>query len=209
MRKHKKRKKVFFFFFFLFFIWLFFFLLMESLFLPALKEISHIRCKAAANEIIDTATMHQLDTLDTTELLTVQNGNYIANTALVNRFCSLLSQEITNALYRLPEEKILIPFGAAGQLSFFANIGPHIPFTLIPMGNAQVEYQTDFSSAGINQINYKIWIEIMLEIRIVNPLYQETVQMKRKFMLADLIYGGEVPEHYVRLSGINEYLLTE
>ncbi|MDO4531480.1 MAG: sporulation protein YunB [Bacillota bacterium] len=186
-----------------------FFVLLETRFLPALKEISHSHCKATANEIIDTATMHQISALDAAELLIEKDGGYIANTVLVNHFCALLSKEITEALYFLPEEEILIPFGAATDLSIFANTGPDIPFSMLPVGNANVEYETEFTAAGINQINYKIWLDITIEIRVVNPFYQESVQMKRKCMLADLIYGGTVPEHYVQFTNQSEYLLTE
>ena len=77
------------------------------------------------------------------------------------------------------------------------------------MGAVDVGYETAFSSAGINQVNYKIWINISIELKIVNPLYQEPIQMQRKIMLADLIFKGKVPEHYFQLTPKSEYLLTE
>lgn len=185
------------------------FSILEKRFLPPLQEISHMQCKAFANDIIDTAAMENLQEIDVSALL-LQNGeSYTANTALVNQFCALLSADITSSLNELPKEVIYIPLGAATNLSFFANMGPKIPFTLLPMGAVKVDYVTDFNSVGINQINYKIWLDISMEMKIVNPLYQETLTMERKIMLADLVFGGKVPEHYFQMSSPSEYLLTE
>ena len=172
-----------------------------------------MQCKALANHIIDTATVDILEETDfsASSLLIREEGSesYTANTALVNRFCSLLSQEVTEGLENLPKEVIHIPIGAATNWSFFANMGPEIPFTLIPMGAVKADYETDFSSVGINQINYKIWLHLSMEIKIVNPLYQETLTLERKIMLVDLIFSGKIPEHYFQMSRSNEYLLTE
>ncbi len=210
-RKHKNKISLL----FLFVLCLSFllFALLENRFLPPLKEISHMQCKALANQIIDEATA---DILDNTEfsassllIQQVDGESYTANTALVNRFCSLLSSDVTQRLQELPKEIIHIPIGAATNWSFFSNMGPEIPFTLIPMGMAKVDYETDFSSVGINQINYKIWLDLSMEIKIVNPLYQETLTLQRKIMLADLIFSGKIPEHYFQMGRPNEYLLTE
>ena len=172
-----------------------------------------MQCKALANHIIDDATTDILEDTDfsaSSLLIHEDSGeSYTANTALVNQFCSLLSSDVTQRLQELPKEVIHIPIGAATNWSFFSNMGPEIPFTLIPMGMAKVDYETDFTAVGINQINYKIWLDLSMEIKIVNPLYQETLTLQRKIMLADLIFSGKIPEHYFQMGPPNEYLLTE
>lgn len=159
-----------------------------------------MQCKAFANEFIDSAILRNLEEIDTTALLIQNEDSYTANTALVNQFCAQLSKDITNGLNQLPSEVIRIPIGAASNISFFANLGPEISYTLLPMGAVKVDYDTDFASVGINQINYKIWLNVSLELKIVNPLYQETVLMERRLMLADLVFGGKVPEHYLQIN---------
>lgn len=215
MRKKQRKHKYRFLLLFLFALCLSFllFALLENRFLPPLKEISHMQCKALANQIIDEATADILEDTDfsaSSLLIREEDGeSFTANTALVNRFCSLLSQKVTQGLQNLPKEVIHIPLGAVTNWSFFSNIGPEIPFTLIPMGAVKVDYETDFTSVGINQINYKIWLNLSMEIKIVNPLYQETLHLQRKIMLADLIFSGKIPEHYFQMGRPNEYLLTE
>ncbi|WP_458407263.1 sporulation protein YunB [Anaerotignum sp.] len=181
--------------------------------IPPLKEISHFQCKMTANQIIDTSANEILSDMKLTEfnlLIPSAEGNgYTTNTALVNQFCTRFSTEITNRITKISNERIEIPLGAASNWSFFANKGPKIPFTLVPMGTAKVDYASEFFSVGINQINYKIWLNISIELKIVNPLYHENITMERKIMLADIVFSGKVPEHYFQMSAPDEYLLTE
>ena len=159
--------------------------------------------------MINKAVLHNMNIIDPSSLLTETDNTYTANTVVANQFCTNLSMDITDELKRIDPESISIPIGAVTNLSFLADKGPEIPFRLIPMGAVDVGYETAFSSAGINQVNYKIWINISIELKIVNPLYQEPIQMQRKIMLADLIFKGKVPEHYFQLTPKSEYLLTE
>lgn len=208
----KKRKRFRFPCFFLIFLFLLLFLSffrLEKRLLPALQEISHTQCRLLANRMIDRATEESMDTLDLSALLIENEDNWTANTVLVNRFCSLLSEKITDAMSILPKEEIRIPLGAVTQSALFTDKGPEIPFVLYPAGAAKADYETAFSSVGINQVNYKIWLHISIELKIVNPFYQETIVMERKIMLADLIFSGTVPEHYFHMTAPGEYLLTE
>lgn len=184
---------------------------MEQRLAPPLQEISHMQCKAVANRIIDSSAAEILEEMDVSEALFL-NGDgagYVANTALINRFCAGFSEKITERLSGLPQERIEIPLGAATRITLLTDLGPKIPFTLVPMGAAKVDYESEFRSAGINQINYKIWLHISMELRIVNPLYQEKITLNRKIMLADVVFGGKVPQHYFQMSSPDEYLLTE
>ena len=178
-------------------------------FLPLLKEISHLQCKNQINMIINHAITEQLPTLKSEELLMINGDTYVANTELINRFCTDISIHITEELQKYPREMIRIPLGAATGFSLLANKGPSISFTLQPMSAVKTDYKTGFTSAGINQINYKIWLNLSLDMKVVNPLYQEMITLSRKIMLCDLVFSGKVPEHYSQISSLDEYLLTE
>ncbi|HBF64872.1 MAG TPA: hypothetical protein DDW34_02835 [Clostridium sp.] len=91
---------------------------------------------------------------------------------------------------------MLIPLGAALDSAFFANHGPKIPFTLMPVGAVTSDYETSFTSAGINQINYKIWVNLSFELQIANPLFKEKIVFSKKIMLIDTIISGKVPDYF-------------
>ena len=184
---------------------------LDTILIPPLKEISHIQCKSLANKVIDSSASELLNEFDLTEndLIHNESDGYSANVALINQFCTNFSSKITEKLSQLSDEKICIPLGTITDWSFFANKGPSIPFTLLPMGSAKVDYISTFQSVGINQVNYKIWLNIFIELKIVNPLYHETITMERKIMLADIVFSGKVPDHYFQIGNQGEYLLTE
>lgn len=221
MKKHRKIKKIILYNIALFLltisVTLFLLFQLESALLPPLREISHMQCKAISKNIIDSSVTEVMQEMqpDNTALLRQTEESYTANTVYINHFCTNLSRRITEGFASLPNAPILIPLGAATPFAFLANTGPDIPFSLLPMGAARVEYETDFCAVGINQINYKIWLNISMELKIVNPMLQESILSERKIMLADLIFGGKVPTHYFQMDTIkemqeaDEYLLTE
>lgn len=177
----------------------------EKKVVPSLQEISHNRSMAIANDIIDDCIQSlmvelPLSTEDFLTLTDQETATYITNTKQVNLFCTSLNRKINNAMQSLPNEEILIPLGAASKSNFFSNWGPKIPFTLMPAGGITSDYESSFMTAGINQVNYKIWINLSLDIQIVNPLYKEKITLTKKIMLVDTIIGGKVPDHFFSLA---------
>ncbi len=205
----KKSKKIPFsfklFFTFLLLCCFFFFILMlyDSKIFSTVIEISHIQSKTTANTIIDTAVQSTIQDLNITSsdffIEKQQNDTVSVNTILINSFCSTVSMAITKGMEQIAEENISIPLGVITGIEIFSNTGPSIPFYLKPMGLASVDYETSFTAEGINQINFKIWINVAMDIKIVNPLRSETMSVSRKIMLVDTIINGTVPERYMTL----------
>ena len=165
------------------------------------EEMSKLESKTAANRVIDTALERTLAELsmEAEDFYFANESNpdgISADTIAINRFCTTLSSEITKELEQLNNEKINVPLGSISGVELFANGGPEIPVSMEPKGAAEVDYETKMESSGINQMHFKIWINISLEIRIVNPLHEESIPMTRKIMLVDTVFGGDVPEEY-------------
>lgn len=173
----------------------------EEKVVPSLQQISYNYSMAIANELIDECVQGMMDELSLTymDLITLTDkeyGTYTTNTQQINLFCTTLNKNINTAMQNLPNEEISIPLGAVTNSNYFANFGPKIPFTLMPAGSVSSDYETSFVAAGINQVNYKIWINLSLDIQIVNPLYREKITLNKKIMLVDTIIGGRVPEYF-------------
>lgn len=187
-----------------FFLTIFILSQFEKKVVPSLQEISHNHSMAIANDIIDDCIQTlmaelPLSSKDFITLTDQENGTYSTNTQQINLFCTRLNKKINSAMQSLPNEEILIPLGAVTKSNFFANWGPKIPFTLMPAGAITSDYETSFVTAGINQVNYKIWINLTLDIQIVNPLYHEKITLTKKIMLVDTIIGGKVPDHFFHM----------
>ena len=124
----------------------------------------------------------------------------MADTKFVNAICTEISDYINKEMYDLDNNNVSVPYGAASGISFMANKGPKIVFEIMPDGNSEVDYETEFVSAGINQTNYKIWLTVEISVSLINPIYEKNMIMTRKIMLADMVINGEVPDYYNRLT---------
>lgn len=209
MRKRlKKRKKAGFILPLLSFLIVIFFILIltcNTQLFPTAIEISQIESKAMANEIIDKSlynTIHSMDISSSDFFIPneEQPGTITANTLLINQFCSSISSSITKDMQIMKREDIPIPIGTLTGVDLLSALGPEMHFSLYPMGSATVDYDTSFNVVGINQINFKIWLDVSLQIKIVNPLRQETVALNRKIMLVDTVMSGTVPDHYLNFN---------
>lgn len=164
-------------------------------------EISALECKTTANRAIDAALMDTLAELSISAndfyISDAQNmENITVNTIYLNAFCSAFSQNIDTELAAFTTDTIQIPAGSITGVELLAHFGPDISFAMQPKGTAAVDYDTTIENAGINQVHFQIWLNVDLEIRIINPLHAQSVPMTRKIMLVDTILQGNVPEQY-------------
>ncbi|MCD8036664.1 MAG: sporulation protein YunB [Clostridiales bacterium] len=179
----------------------------ERYIMPAAAEICLAEAKERANYIINSAAEDVLgeNKIELDDILKLQSENGIttlsADTVIVNMICAQMSSHITDELQNMENNKVSIPYGAATGIGILSNCGPAISFEVKPVGGAEVDYETEFTSAGINQTNYKIWLTVNIDVSLVNPLYNRKVSMTRKLMLVDTIIKGDVPYNYL---GIQE-----
>ena len=145
--KKRRTKKIYnvFLFFFVCFITIWFFSYIDNRFLPVLKEVSHIHCKAYANKIINSALEELLSKNEQNPsdfvFYDIHEDRYSANTLLLNQFCTTLNENIASYLSQFPSENITIPFGAVFDASLIADKGPDISFTIYPAGNVTTNFE--------------------------------------------------------------------
>ncbi len=168
------------------------------------KQISAMESKKRANQAIDQALN---DTLEQLQLSAndfyIQDPTAIhsifVDTMTVNTFCSMLSNKISQQLATLTATDIDIPLGTISGLDFLSHWGPDFSLKLQPKGNVSVDYDTAIEALGINQLHMQIWLNISLEIRIIYPMYQDSIPLSRKIMLLDAVLPGDVPKEYTKV----------
>lgn len=202
-RKHRKNLITSFFLFFaVFCITSILFYTIDYRITEIASNISRAQLKVSATEITNNSLTKVLDQMQVTSsdfLQQNENGTFCANTPLINQCCTLLSSTITKDLKALEKEKIAVSFGSMTGLSTLANVGPKLEFSLMPLGIVDVDYETDLDTAGINQIHFRIWVDISMEIRIIHPFYGNSFPMTRKIMLVDMVFSGQVPKQYIEI----------
>lgn len=125
-----------------------------------------------------------------------------ANTILINKFCSQLAVRIPNEFLKSGANQIDFCIGALFSsltgLNFFNTMGPKFKINIIPIGDTLVDYETKFLSAGVNQTNFQVWLNIRFNSQVINPLNKKKFVFKKKLSLINIIINGAVPDTYVK-----------
>jgi len=184
----------------------------NKIIMPAVVVIANQRSVAIVNDVINDSllkTIYQFDLVseDFYNLTSDEAGQLSSlsvDTILVSRVASLLAADISNSLSIDSPKPIAVPVGMLTGVPIFAAIGPDFSINIIPTGEARVEYETSFTSAGINQINFQVWLNVTTTMRITIPLQEETVPITRRVPLVNTVFAGTVPEGMILTNfGIN------
>lgn len=206
--KRKIRKYVVFFTFTVSVMAAAFIIATEKYIMPAAADICLIQAKETANNIINSAVDEVLKEKSEggRNILSLETENgttmIMADTISINLICAEISSSITEKIANMENNIVKVPYGAASGIGIFANSGPDLEFEIMPAGDTTVDYETEFTSAGINQTNYKIWLTVNITISLVNPIYDRNISMDRKIMLADTIIKGDLPSNYIDIPNI-------
>jgi len=170
--------------------------------MPAVTTIADQRSVAIINDIINNSLISIIDqlSLESTDFFQMtQDGDghlssLSVDTMLLNMVASQLAVDISSKLSTSETIPIPVPLGLLTGIPIFASMGPNISINIIPTGQATVEYETSFISAGINQINFQAWLYVETEMRIVVPLQETSISVSRRVPLVNTVFAGVVPE---------------
>jgi sporulation protein YunB len=115
------------------------------------------------------------------------------NTILINQIASFMAVDISRILADEELMRIYVPIGIFAGIAIFAGLGPSIGINIIPSGEAQIQYETQFSSAGINQTNFQVWLNIQASMRVMVPLQESIISTDRRIAIVNTVFAGEVP----------------
>jgi len=175
----------------------------EARMLPAALLIADTAATNKLNKAVSNAVSKAMSGIDTAEFCTKMTDDagkmqsLAANTALINQVCADVADEVSGELINIGSGSVRVPVGSLIGFDILANIGPSYPVSLRPLGNATADYDTKFISAGINQVEYQVWITVAATIRIVNPIQDKDITVTRKLAIVDTVITGDVPQLYV------------
>ncbi|GAB6875917.1 sporulation protein YunB [Thermaerobacter litoralis] len=99
-------------------------------------------------------------------------------------------QERLNDLRGMP---VRIPLGAALGNELLAGWGPEVPVRILPLGRVDVDVESRFDGAGINQVRHRVVLVIRTTVRVAIPLYGDTVPVEVPVPLVETVIPGDVP----------------
>ena len=113
------------------------------------------------------------------------------NSMIVNNICAETASTVSQNLNNLTTSKIRLPLGVFTGLPILSHFGPSTTIRLQPIGDATADYETSMTQAGVNQVNFQVWINVHTTVSIVNPLWSKDLEITRKLTLVNTVFNGE------------------
>jgi len=208
----RKRKLTVFFSIFLVFI-VIVFAFFNSYVNPIIIAVSEAKVSTMATKSVNSAVQSVINNTDIyDELITItldSNGKiamFQVNSIKINKLSKEISKTAQQNLELVSTQGISIPLGTLSGVSVFVGVGPDINFHITPIGNIQSHFNSDFTSAGINQTNHRIYLTMTATISIVLPTATKTVTTYTNILICESIIIGEVPSTYLNSSSLDEML---
>ena len=175
--------------------------------LPLVLEAAELEIKTEINNVINSViheiiVSNQISAADFILQNVVIGGEkpvLSVNTVLVNEINNAAAEAISARLNNLEPRTVNIPIGFAFGFDTLAQMGPSFRFTLAPIGNALVNYETSFTAVGINQTHFSVWLTVESVVRIINPVQSSEIFVTRRVSLVDTVISGTVPGAYLNM----------
>lgn len=163
----------------------------------SVSEISRQYAVTEINKSINSAISECIeeDNISTSDFIIIntENKSMSANSMLINKLCAKTAEKISYNLSRIkiPEAKLNLSM-LSNFFSVF-NITFNYTVDVTSVGSAEADYETEFTSAGINSTNFRVWLNIKTEVAIVDIFHTEKLNLTRKIIIIDSVIDGDVP----------------
>lgn len=174
--------------------------------LPIITDVCNRYAITKINNEINSATDKvisdmNIKTSDFTEEITNTDLSHInLNSLLLNSVTNKIVTQISENMNNLSFHEIEVPIGAFSGIPLFSSMGFTVPIHISSVGDAKADYETNLTSAGVNQVSYQVWLNIECNAAVVNPVFGKNICVKRKLLLVNTIFNGKVPEGYANIN---------
>lgn len=129
-----------------------------------------------------------------------------ANTAGMNSLASRASLTAQARLEALQDQTVSVPLGSALGITLLAGTGPRIRVHMLPVGAVVTTYETEFTSAGINQTRHRVLLTMRAQVQLVLPTGASGVEAVTQVAVAESIIVGQVPDSFVNVGDDTDLL---
>ncbi|MGN0972864.1 MAG: sporulation protein YunB [Aristaeellaceae bacterium] len=129
-----------------------------------------------------------------------------ANTAGMNSLASRASLTAQARLEALQDQTVSVPLGSALGITLLAGTGPRIRVHMLPVGAVVTTYETEFTSAGINQTRHRVLLTMRAQVQLVLPTGASSVEAVTQVAVAESIIVGQVPDSFVNVGDDTDLL---
>lgn len=180
---------------------------------PIIIETSSSKVKSLSQDAVNTAVFEVIkDASIYDSLVKIQRdeeGNITmisSNAVRINYLSREIVENAQKKLEFLGSKGVNIPLGTFSGMPILVGHGPLVNIKLIPIGAINCNFSSKFISAGVNQTNHRIYLEVNSIVNIILPTASQNVNTKTQIMIAENIIIGKVPQTYLYSDDIGNLL---
>ena len=131
-------------------------------------------------------------------------GEITALSADMARLNLLRAELSAHLLERLEDSQLelTIPVGSLLPLEPTWARGPELHLRALALGTASAEFESEFTSAGINQTRHRLWLELSVPVTVLLPGGGEEVAVDSRLCVAETVIVGQVPQTWFQTGGL-------
>lgn len=131
-------------------------------------------------------------------------GEITALSADMARLNLLRAELSAHLLERLEDSRLdlTIPVGSLLPLEPTWARGPELHLRALALGTASAEFESEFTSAGINQTRHRLWLELSVPVTVLLPGGGEELTVDSRLCVAETVIVGQVPQTWFQTGGL-------
>lgn len=170
---------------------------------PAIVQTNIAVIKAKTNETINSSVTSSLNSKDLyDDLISIKydtDGNISsisANSFNANKINNQILTDCQEKLGNTSDLSFDVALGCFSGIPIFNNVGPKIKIKMLPIGNVQSSFKSNFTSLGINQTYHAIYLNYTVSVSILLPGFDKNVTVSSQILIGESIIVGKVPQVY-------------
>ena len=171
---------------------------------PLLESLATTRVSNTVNRIISEAVNEAIQSGEVSydQLISLEKdteGRITAvhsNMAAFNRLQAQILDIILLKIDQVSARELSIPVGTLTGSALLAGRGPRISVRMESVGSSSARFENRFTSAGINQTNHRIVLEVNVSVSILLPGFTTATQVANEVTVAETVIVGAVPDTY-------------
>lgn len=180
---------------------------------PVIKTYSAQETKSITEKAVNLAVSNVINrTLSYDALIDInysQSGEIVsfsANQYEINSITREIVKEVQYQIGNLNNEQLKISLGTFTGIPFFIGRGPNVNLRLVPIGVVGSNFESEFTSVGINMTKHTLFLYIDVHVSIVLPVQSYDIYSTNQVLLAESIIVGKVPDVYLQGAGLGKNL---
>lgn len=168
---------------------------------PLVKSVVFNQAQTVSTKVINQVVADELSRLDIdySDIVDIQkddDGKILAistDMKKVNSLKSFMTMSIQEKLNNMDIPKVKIPVGTFTGTEILNGRGPKISIDVSTSGCVDVDFKSEFVSAGINQTKHRLYLDVSTEVFALIPGYPVATVVSTSILIAETIIVGEVP----------------